>query len=259
MDEYLEFAKSLASQAGKIIKSGLSEIQTIEIKSDNSPVTKYDKQVNELVASAIKRRFPDHSFIGEEGSFGPLSAKYVWICDPIDGTNSFMLGMPSCLFVLGLFKEGQQQLAICYNPSTQELYEATSGSGALLNNRPIKVNEQTAADNGIIVIDAKAYSEIPELLNKLEGKGYQVVAVNTSAAKMMLVAHGRAVGQLRTNGAVHDIGVAALIVQEAGGVVTDMDGGPLLDENYALNNGFIAGNRYFHQQALEIYQQGAGQ
>jgi len=250
----LAFAKKLAQEAGKIIKAEFYEQHDGDMKHDDSPVTVIDKKINELVLKGIESEFSGDAFDGEEGKGGDQSSNRVWICDPIDGTISFMLSIPACMFVLGLRVDGVWQVAVAYNPITEELYEALLGKGAYKNGKLIKVSVASSADRSFIVIDAKAYRESPEIVAHLESDGYQVSGINGSGAKVMKVAEGLAAGIFRDNGDYHDIGVCSLIASEAGAKVSSLTGGKFMSNSIELEDGFIIANPVAHADILKAAQ-----
>ena len=244
--EELTFARELAAQAGKIIKGAFNNRHVVTMKADDSPVTAVDREINDLVSNSIRQKFPADAFDGEEGSSGEMSAHRVWVCDPVDGTVPFLLGMPACMFMLGLFVDGEAQLAVAFNPLADELYEAVRGGGAHKNGQPIHIGDYSGEDHAIIVVDSKAYRESPKVIDALETLGYQVAGANGTGVKVMKVAEGIAAGMFREVGDHHDIGVGALIAEEAGAKVGSLHGDRLLDDRLQLHDGFIiAGQKVF--------------
>lgn len=242
----LAFCREMAKQAGAIIKDEFSRSQSVSIKADNSPVTLIDTKINTMVADAVQQTFPDDRFDGEEGGGGSVAAERVWICDPIDGTTSFLLRVPASMFMLGLFVQGVEQVAVAYNPMTEEMFEAVKGGGACKNGQALHVSKEAAASHAIIVVDSKVYQESTEAIAVLESLGYQVVGVSGSGTKVMKVAEGLAAGMFRTNGDYHDIGVGALIAEEAGAVVSSLQNNQLLGNDFKIYDGYIIANAATH-------------
>jgi myo-inositol-1(or 4)-monophosphatase len=251
-DRELAFAEELAREAGAIIKRHLHADNDFALKSDTSPVTVVDTEINELVATRIREEFPGHVLKGEEQSFGEVTARHVWLCDPIDGTVPFMLGIPACCFMLAFFVDGVPQVAVTYNPGLDDLYVAVRGHGALHNGKAMHVQDAGAADHPIIVMDPKILRESSDFVAALEKAGFQIALPAGTGEKIMLVAKGRSAGMARTCGDAHDIGVGAFIVEEAGGKVTSFDGGLLLDDRFNLRNGYIIASPKAHAAILAI-------
>jgi fructose-1,6-bisphosphatase/inositol monophosphatase family enzyme len=131
MNDYLDFAKKLALQAGDIMLQYFDTDIAVETKEDASPLTIADTTINKMVIAAIHEKYPDHGIIGEEESDHTVGTKYVWVCDPIDGTIPFTMGVPTSQFSLALVKDGVSILGVLYDPYTKRMYEAVKGARAL--------------------------------------------------------------------------------------------------------------------------------
>ncbi len=101
-----------------------------------------DKAINYLVIKSIKQRYPEHGLMGEEADYGSGKEELQWICDPLDGTKSFILGVPLTTFILGLAKQGKLLLSVIYNPFTDQSYYAQRGGGAFCDGEPTQVNKR---------------------------------------------------------------------------------------------------------------------
>src|ERR1700722_2177012 len=122
MEDRLQIALSLAKQAGSIIRENFGKNHVIELKADQSPVTEVDKQINTLVANTLRDAFPADGLLGEEGNTGSGAEQYQWICDPLDGTKPFILGLPNSVFMLGLSEGGNILLSVVYDPYNDRMY-----------------------------------------------------------------------------------------------------------------------------------------
>jgi len=246
VDKYLAFAKDLARTGGKLIKDNFENNLIIELKSDNSPVTEVDKQINQLVIAAIQKTYPEHGLLGEEADLGDGSEELQWLCDPLDGTKAFIVGMPHSTFILGLTQEGKILLSVVYNPFTDRLYHAIKGQGAFCNDQPIHANEQPV-DGGYVLVDSSAFP----LYEDLEAKGAQIEPTAGAGYRCMLLATGRCSGIVQGGADFHDIGPSSLIVEEAGGKITGYDGSPLrYDQRIA--GGVIISNGVAHDSLVAI-------
>ena len=143
---YLDFAKEFSYLAGKIMLKYFKENNEINYKLDKTIVTKADTEINELLIEEVKKKFPNHSVDGEESKFG--SSKYVWICDPVDGTAMYARHIPVAVFSLALVIDGIPVLGVVYDPFTNNLYSAVKGNGAYINEQLIKVNDIRLGDQG---------------------------------------------------------------------------------------------------------------
>lgn len=248
-----QFALNLAKQAGVIITKYFYIEHHRELKADHSPVTIADKIINKLVADGIKQQFPDYGFIGEEGGSFNEKAEYVWICDPLDGTIPFSHGVPVCSFALALLHEGKPILGLIYNPFIERLYFAEANKGAFLNDRPIHVNNDDTLTRGLVGICTwnRADYDISKTFQKLISLG---VNYQTGSAAYLgaLVASGDAVANIFPHGSPWDMAAVQIIVEEAGGKVTDMFGHEQLYNQ--KTKGAVASNGVLHDQLIEIIQ-----
>ena len=253
-DEEIKFARELSQKAGNIIKKNYKKVREFELKSDDSPVTVIDTKINQFVSESIRKKFPRDGFDGEEGGFG-LKRIRKWLCDPIDGTALFNIGIPESTFLLSLYDGEKPVLAVGYNPVLGDNFEAVLGNGAFCNGERIHVSNLSAKDRGYVVVDPKIFIENPEIVPRLEQAGFKIVGMAATGQKFMIVAEGGAVATIRGTGDYHDIGVGAFLVQEAGGVATDLSGNKpaikLINGKFTLNNGYIAGNPTAHKDILK--------
>jgi len=128
MNEYLEFAQKIALEAGNIMKKYFSKKDISSYKGDKTIVTLANKEINTLLIKRVKEKFPEHSVDGEEEQFG--RSKYVWVCDPIDGTAMYARDIPVAVFSLALVIDGVSTVGVIYDPFTENLYSAIKGEGA---------------------------------------------------------------------------------------------------------------------------------
>lgn len=245
MDDYLTFAKDLARQGGKLIKDAFDTNLDIELKSDHTPVTQVDKRINSLVIDAIHTTYPTHGVLGEEESSSTGTEEYQWLCDPLDGTTPFIIGTKNSTFILGLLHAGELQLSVVYNPYDDKLYHAVQGRGAFCNDQPIHVNDQALAGSFVIYDNS---SHI--LYDKIVASGAVAEPCQGAGFRSMLLAEGRLSAIVQLKADHHDVGPASLIVEEAGGKVTDLSGvRPCYDR--PLSSGLILSNGICHSDLLK--------
>jgi len=244
MDEYLGFAKDLARKAGAIIKDNFDANLSIELKPDYSPVTDVDREINELVIRSIHEAYPAHGVLGEEGSKGTGNEELQWICDPLDGTAAFIVGIKHNSFVLGLSQQGQVLLSVVYDPFGDNLYHAVKEGGAFCNDEPIHVNA-AGLQGGYVIVEETGY----KLYEPLWKAGAILVPAPGAAYRAMLLARGRLSAIVQAKADNHDIGPASLIVEEAGGKVTLFDGtAPRYDQ--PISSGLVLSNGTCHVELL---------
>lgn len=261
-EEYLEFAKEIAKEAGKIMIKYFNTDNETSYKVDNTIVTIADKEINDYLIKKVKERFPNHSVDGEEKTFG--KSNYVWVCDPIDGTAMYARHIPVAVFSLALVVDGIPIVGVVYDPFTDNLYTAVKGKGAYKNNKKIAVNNISLEDKKSIAHfdmwpndhthfgqwkneNNNMYDIIKEL-----GKEIYFVSIGSIIRASMCIASGEFTLAIFP-GTKHkncDIAAAKIIVEEAGGKVTDFCGG---EQRYDTDiNGAIISNKLVHEKVIKI-------
>ena len=251
-NEYLDFAKNIALEAGKIMLKYF-EMRDIEsYKEDNTIVTLVDMEINEYLIKEVKEKYPIHSVDGEEKSFG--QSDHVWVCDPVDGTSMFARGIPTAVFSLALVIDGKSTVGVVNDPFTNNLYYAASGLGAYKNNTKISVNNIALDDmKSVSNFDnwPEAVYNLYESITKLGKKTY-FVSIGSVIRACMAVADGKFnlamfPGTKRKN---CDMAAVKIIVEEAGGKVTDLFGN---DQRYDQDiNGAVVSNGLVHTEVIEV-------
>ncbi|MBU0975439.1 MAG: inositol monophosphatase [Patescibacteria group bacterium] len=258
MHEELEFAKKLALESGKVMLKYFNKEVKSRYKSDLSIVTIADEEINRNVISSISAQFPDHSVLGEEESSDKKSDK-VWLCDPIDGTWPYAKGIPVASFSLALVKQGVSQLGVVYDPFMKRLYSAVKGKGAFLNSKKILVsNLDTKHATVNMEWWPKAKYDIAATMHKfsIDTSAY-VLHLGSVITASCLVASGQyeACVYAGTKGKSIDIAAIKVIVEEAGGKVTDLFGN---EQRYIQDiKGAVVSNGVIHEKILE-YTNGLG-
>lgn len=251
MDEYKKFAEKFALQAGVLMRKNFTLGMKKEWKSDNSPVTQTDILINELLIEKIHEQFPTHNILAEEKSDLKNTTEYVWVCDPVDGTLPFSHGIPVSTFSLALVKDGQSILGVVYDPFLQRLFSAEKGKGAYLNNRRIQVSNarEFKGHAGGYEMGAQGHFDTAALLPHLGRQwGLKTVKLCSFIYSSMLVAAGEFVCSIYSSTAVHDVATTKIIVEEAGGRVTDLFGE---DQRYDQPvRGLIASNGILHDELV---------
>ena len=250
--EQKKFALELAQEAGEIMFTYFrSGFQEREWKSDDTPVTIADKQINEYVQGQIAQNFPNHGFIGEEGS-DYNRQEYTWVCDPIDGTRSFARGIPVSTFSLALLKDGQPILGVVYQPFLSEMYSATLGGGALRNKQPIHVSTLADVDKEVAIAcpahKISAPHKIDAKIEALALSGANAYNYGSAAYNAVLVAAGSVEGTIFPWKNCWDVAAAKIIIEEAGGKTSDVFGNP---QQYNQQiQGFIGSNGLLHEKFI---------
>lgn len=258
--EYLDFAKELALEAGDImLKYFLTDNLDLKLKGDNTPVTLADTEVNSLVIARVKEKYPDHGVLGEEETYNQ-DCSGLWVCDPIDGTSMFARGMSGWVFSLAYVENGRPKVGVIYDPLMRRLFWAAEGQGAYENERklvlaneipkgPLEIFSWTAgAHKAVIFKDKGIESRIIEAYNKYG----DIFAYDGPVAHYLaLAAAGRLDAAVSSCKNPWDLAAGSFIAQQAGAKVTDIYGVPVerWDENI---KGIIAAPPKLHELLLEI-------
>jgi myo-inositol-1(or 4)-monophosphatase len=219
-------AQNLAHVAGQIIKDNVKIGTVREWKSDHTPVTLVDKQINQLVIDTIHKEFPDHSILAEEGSDMGRSKQYIWVCDPIDGTFPFMHGIPVSTFTLALLEDGQPILGLIYDPIMGRLFSCMNGETAKLNGADIHTSPVASMRDttiGVVFWEGNMHIFTP-LLAKLVENGGKIIDLCSVAYMDAMVASGELSAVVFPGLSAHDSAAAKIIIEGAGGVFTSLTG-----------------------------------
>lgn len=226
----LSVAKKTAREAGKILLLHFGNLKDVRYKSGRrDPVSEADEASEAYIAGALKAAFPDYGFLGEEKtSWAGKGAR--WVVDPLDGTVNYAHGLPIFCVSIALERDGESILGVVYNPASRELFHAVKGGGAFLNNKPISVSKQRSLGKALVVtgfpydIDRRA-DLILGYFGRMVKASQGIRRLGSAALDLCFVAAGRFDGYWELGLKPWDTAAGALIVQEAGGKVTDLSGG----------------------------------
>ncbi len=248
MTDYLKFAISLSYKAGAIAKKNFTLGMVKEWKEDDTPVTATDKKINRLVIDTIQKRYPKHSIVAEEES-RVLESEYTWVCDPVDGTAAFSHGYPLFTFSIALTKNGESILGVIYDPIGKRLAYAEKGRGAFLNGKKISVStDKELSKTSFVNLDY--YHRLGGLYESLTKTNCYISSFCSGLYAGLLVAVGEFTGEIFEYPNPWDAAALKIIVEEAGGKVTDLLG---KEQRYdQKTNGFIVSNGAVHQQLVDI-------
>lgn len=255
MNEFLEFAEKLAKKGGQILTENFGKLSQaqIESKGPHDLVTDLDKQVEEMYVNAIKKEFPSHGVIGEEGGSKNEEAEYVWVLDPLDGTRNYTIEVPFYATMICLLKDKEPIVSVINVPPVDKLYTATKDKGAFLNEKKIHVSNETELIKSSILYchtaDQRGIESAEKYAAKLKIAALNADRFRTAGGEMGMVAEGLAEAYLLDGLPVWDMAAGALLVKEAGGKITDFTGKEwtLGDKNILVSNG-----TKIHEEILEI-------
>ncbi|MDT0595882.1 inositol-1-monophosphatase [Glaciecola petra] len=253
MHPMLNIAVRAARAAGSVITRGYENRDDLDIQSKGAQdyVTKIDKEAELTIIEKIKKSYPDHAFIGEEGGRVEGNNEFVWVIDPLDGTSNFIAGIPHFAVSIALLHKGKLDQGVVFDPIRGELFAATKGSGAQLNGYRLRCSKAKDLSNTILAtaIPFRDKSNLDaDLANfaKVFKDAGDVRRSGSAALDLAYVAAGRYDGYWEKGLQSWDMAAGELLVKEAGGLVTDYAGNndPLYDEikQAGSSNGIVAGN-----------------
>ena len=261
-DHVLEIAEAAARAAGELLMDGFGREKDVRTKSSSIDfVTQYDLAAEALILEHLRAAFPGHSLVGEEGAAETGAQPYTWYIDPLDGTNNFSHGFPVFCVSLALY-EGQRPLAgVIYDPTRDEYFTAAAGSGARLvgpsGNQPLRVSGTATLEQGLLATGFPYDVHTSPLDNgayvaRFIKRAFGLRRAGSAALDMAYVAAGRLDGYWEFKVSPWDVAAGILLVQEAGGTVTAIDGAPvaLADKLHIL-----ADNGLIHTEMLGVIQE----
>ena len=250
MSEELAVAIRAAKEAGKIIKENFGKSQTITFKENKSFLTETDVASEKKIISIIKESFPNHSIIAEESGLSEKNSDHSWFIDPIDGTTNFVKKDPFFAVSIALLKQDKPALGVVYKPILDELYTAEVGQGAKLNNESLKVSETSSLSEfmvGYARPNAKK-ERFMKIFPKVDLATRTPKILGSMAIHLCYVASGKSDAAVLLSPNSWDVAAGALIVEEAGGAVTDFEGNHWSPDSEDI----LASNGRIHQQLLDI-------
>ncbi len=245
MHPILNVAILAAKEAGKFIEHQSKNLDkvTIEKKGRHDYVSQVDKQTEDIIINAIRKYYPQHNILAEESGTQDRNSTFEWVIDPLDGTTNFLHGFPHFSVSIAVTEKGKLMHGVVYDPMRDELFSASRGDGARLNNFRIRVSNEKELEDSILATGFP-YHEFDyvdsymETLKSFMLKTAGIRRPGSAALDLAYVAAGRVDGYWEMNLKPWDIAAGALIVQEAGGFVTDLRGG----DNFLTSGNLIAAN-----------------
>ncbi len=253
--QILQVGSQAAKTAGAYLLSHFGTIRPDEVdeKGRNDFVTFVDRESEKRIVQIIREAFPHHAVLAEEGGSYQKDGTYQWIIDPLDGTTNYIQHIPFFCVSLGVRKGSEVVAAIIYDPNHDELFTAARGQGAWLNGKPISVSANTRPERAALATGYPWRTKrlLPQYLLTFEEIFLHTAGtrrLGSAAMDLCYVAAGRFDAFWEMGLSPWDIAAGSLLVQEAGGVVTDFWNGP-----HFLETGFIiAGNATMHRLIQEI-------
>ncbi|MBI2960924.1 MAG: inositol monophosphatase [Betaproteobacteria bacterium] len=259
MHPMLTIAVKAARRAGSVINRAARDLEVLAIarKRHNDFVTAADREAEQAIIDVLSRAYPDHAILAEESglSGGGKSGKsdYTWIIDPLDGTTNFIHGFPQYAVSIGLQHRGIMTQAVVYDPAANELFTASRGRGAFLNDRRLRVSGRASMRDALIGTgfpfrDLAGLDRYLAMLREVTPKCAGVRRAGAAALDLAYVAAGRLDGFWEIGLSPWDMAAGSLLVQEAGGLVSDFDG----ESGYLQSGDIVSGNPKVFAQLLQV-------
>ena len=240
----LNIAVRAARQAGDVIARNIDRADafTVSEKAANDYVTAIDKTAEKRIIDTVRRSHPDHAFLAEESGVHGRS-EYQWIIDPLDGTANFVHGFPHVAVSIAVRHRGRLEHAVVFDPLRQELFTASRGAGARLNDRRIRVASKGSLKGTLIGsgLPFRAFDRIDvhaSAMKQLMSRSSHLRRSGSAALDLAYVAAGRLDGFWEFGLAIWDVAAGGLLVQEAGGIVAESNGG----DDYLRSGDVVAAN-----------------
>jgi myo-inositol-1(or 4)-monophosphatase len=250
----LEIARDAAKMAGRIARDRFEQEKKISFKSPGNIVTDVDTEVEAKVFDLLRREFPNHTLVGEESAADVRAdTGYAWIVDPVDGTRNYALGIPIYSTVVGLALDGEVLVGVNYDPERDDLFEAERGAGAYLNGNRIRISERDALRDCIIGFDLP-YNDIGakhelDMLAKAVWPNMQTARIiGSSALGISYAAAGKTDLYFQHRLSPWDQVAGMLLVEEAGGVITDRTG----KRATLYSDGIVASSAKLHAEFMRL-------
>lgn len=257
MHPILNIAVKAARRAGSIINRASMEIDKIEVRSkqSNDFVTEVDRAAENAIIEVIRDAYPEHAILAEESGETGAESEFQWIIDPLDGTTNFIHGFPQYAISIAIAERGVIQHAVVYDPNRNELFTASKGRGAFLNDRRIRVSKRDRlADcligTGFPFKDMAHIDSYLAMFKDLAGKTAGLRRPGAAALDLAWLACGRIDGFFEIGLMPWDMAAGSLLATEAGGLASDFTG----EGDYLKSGNLIAGSPKVFTQLLQIVQ-----
>lgn len=246
----LNIAIRAARAAGDLIVRYLDRVDTLNItpKGRNDFVSEVDRKAEEEIVSILRKAYPSHGFLGEEGGrHGGPRGEFIWIIDPLDGTTNFLHGFPQFAVSVALMHKGKLECGVVYDPLRQELFAAKRGGGATLNSRRLRVTRQNGFKGALLGTgfpfkDQSHNDAYFAMFRALMKDTAGIRRAGAAALDLAYVACGRLDGFWEIGLMPWDMAAGVLLIQEAGGIVTDFENG----DKYMETGNLLTANPRLH-------------
>ncbi len=249
--------KEVTLDVGEFIRTECTafDLNKVEKKGKNDLVSYVDKEAEKRLVSELGRILPAAGFITEEGTIAQETAEYRWIVDPLDGTTNFIHGLPIFSISIALMKEDKVEMGIVYEVNREECFVAMRGHGAWCNDREMSVSQAEGVGDSLLATgfpyhNFEKLNEYLAILNELMKNTHGLRRMGSAAVDLAYVACGRYEGYFEYNLNPWDVAAGTLLVEEAGGTVTDFSG----TDQFVFDRELVAGNPWVQKEMLSIIQ-----
>jgi|ERR1043165_1090091 myo-inositol-1(or 4)-monophosphatase len=252
---FLPGMTSIGREAGALLMEYFRQSVKVEYKGEADLVTVADRKSETLIRERIRAQWPGHDILGEEEGLRDTKSDYRWYVDPLDGTTNFAHGFPVFCVSIALQHRGQMIAALCFDPTRDEMFTSERGKGAYLNHRPIRVSKITKLAESLVATGFPSHKrhKNPNIYfyHQITLRTHGVRRAGSAALDLCSVACGRFDGFWEFNLNPWDTAAGVLILEEAGGQVTDFHGGP-----FQLNSReTLASNGLIHEALLNEFRE----
>jgi len=251
--EFVPQMSEIAREAGALLMEFFRRRVKIEYKGDADLVTEADRTSEKLILERIRKQWPSHDVIGEEGARVETGGDYRWYVDPLDGTTNFAHGFPVFCVSLGLAFQGNRKAAVVYDPTRDELFAAERGKGAVLNGEKIEVSKTPKLRQSLVATGFPSHKrhKNPNIYfyHQLTLRSHGVRRAGSAALDLAYVAAGRLDGFWEFNLNAWDTAAGILVVEEAGGKVSGFRG----EELVITDRDVVASNPLIHAELVHEF------
>ncbi len=253
MTRELEVAIAAAEAAGEVLRDGFGRQHRIEYKGEADLVTEADREAERIIGEILRKAFPDHGILTEESGETEGQSDARWIVDPLDGTTNYAHGVPFFCTSIALERAGEVVVGVVHDPMAKETYAAERGGGATLNGDPIVVS---GTDEPAQALLGTSFADRPEelvagldLFGRFAGLARGIRRLGSGALDLCYVAAGKLEGCYEQGFSTWDVAAGVLIVEEAGGKVTNHRGSRLDPEE---SGGLVSSNGPLHPDLIRV-------
>lgn len=253
----IEKVIEVAKLAGDIVRDGFGKNFEIQLKgSVTNLVTEIDKKSESAIIDYVQKNFKNHSILAEESGYSKTDSEYVWVIDPLDGTTNFAHGLPIFSVSIGVQKNNETICGVVYDVMRNAIYSAEKGSGSFLNGKKINVNKNSDLNRSVLVTGfpydvSQNPNNAVEKFSAFLKNTRAIRRLGSAAIDFCYVAQGVFEGFWEISLNPWDICAGKLLVEEAGGIVTDFSGNLINIDSKQI----LATNKLVHQEMLEILQE----